>query len=77
MELDEEYTKIELEICKRCPNYVFCKNYLNGEICLPLSILRTFVIENKLTLEDLKYGIEVWEKNMKELGYEIKASQVS
>jgi len=64
MELDEEYVKLEEEICKRCVNYEFCKHYLEGDICVPLTILRFFVIKGRITLDDLRDGIREWEKIM-------------
>jgi thiaminase len=64
MELDEEYVKLETEICKRCVNHEFCKNYLEGDICLPLTILRFFIVEDRVTLGDLRDGIREWERLM-------------
>jgi thiaminase len=65
MELNEEYVKLEAEICKRCVNHVFCKNYLEGDICLPLTILRFFIVKDKATLDDLGEGIREWERLMR------------
>lgn len=65
MEFDDNYVEVENEICKRCVIYEFCTNYLEGDICTPLTILRFLLVEDKITIKDIRNRIAEWKKFMK------------